>query len=68
MSYENKAYILLKDTRAKSSLGQISIKKSPRSHASVYDMQVARQSFGRKDSTKDTVLIQISFIENFTWD
>ena len=53
MSYENKAYILLKDTRAKFSLGQISIKKSPRSRASVYDIQVVKQNFSRKESIKD---------------
>lgn len=54
MSYENKAYILLKDSRAKSSLGQIAIKKSPRSRASVYDIQVVKQNFSRKESIKDT--------------
>eukprot|EP00826_Nyctotherus_ovalis_P001865 TRINITY_DN10340_c0_g2_i11.p2 TRINITY_DN10340_c0_g2~~TRINITY_DN10340_c0_g2_i11.p2 ORF type:complete len:251 (-),score=47.76 TRINITY_DN10340_c0_g2_i11:849-1601(-) len=54
MSYENKAYILLKDSRPKTSLGQISIKKSPRSRASVYDIQVVKQNFSCKESAKNT--------------
>jgi hypothetical protein len=51
MSFENKSYIMLKNSNVKGALTHQVTRRSPHSHTSVYNVKISNQPFeGRKDS------------------